>query len=150
MLQHSILGGVVDQAQIWSYSGNANWTEVGGGTWRLGYTPTVEGKIKLSAMLHIRSGDGNGHSRLYNKIRIVKVSPSYNAVLSINSESLWEGNPGYGDQIRFFDGSRTVLAVDSSPSLDQVNTYAIEIVAGDGLHTEVCYGSPFILEFHPD
>ena len=150
MIKQILLGGTVDQGQIWSYSGDANWHEAGNGDWRISYLPTSSGKFKITSMLHIRSGDGNGHSRLYNKARIVKIAPVYNSNLAINSECMFEGTPGYGDQIRFFDCSRTVVAVDDNPSIGQTNIYAVEIMAGDGLHTEISYGSPLILEFHKD
>lgn len=148
--QYMYLGGVVDPSQAWSYTGDADWHEIGGTSWRICYTPVVPGQIEVRAMPHIRSGNGAGQSRLYNKLRLVRVTPTRHETLAINSESLWEGNFGYGDQVRFFDNSRTVLAIDATPVQNQSNCYAVEAVAGDGLHIEVLYGSPLMMTFHPD
>lgn len=149
-LDYKLLGNVVDQGQQWGSSGNTNWNEVGGTAWRVSFTPTVSGKMKLQAMLHIRSGDGNGHSRLYNKARIVRVAPVYSEQLALNSECMFEGTDGYGDQIRFMDCSRTIFAVDTAPSVGAANVYAVQVIGGDGIWVEVSYGSPFMLEFVPD
>jgi hypothetical protein len=139
-----ILGGVIDQSQIWSYSGDALWHEAGNGLWRVSYTPSAGEKIKITAMPHIRSGTGSGKIRLYNKVRIVRVLPTRDENLAINSEALVEFTSG--GPIRFFDASRSVFAVDRNPVVGQQNVYAVEVVAGDGVHTEICYGSPLILE----
>ena len=143
-----LFGGIVDPSQGWIYSGDAGWHEIGGTTWRLCYTPIVSGQMEIIAMPHMRSGDGAGHSRLYNKLRIVRVTPIRQEDLAINSESLWEGNFGYGDQVRYLDNSRTVLAIDAAPVLNQLNCYAVEAVAGDGVHVEVLYGSPLRAVFY--
>lgn len=150
----ALLGGLVDPGQVWEYVGDTGWHEIGNGTWRVCLTPTVLGKVEVLAMPHIRSWDGNGtytgHYRLYNKLRLVRVSPIRHETLAMSSESLWEGTPGYGDQLRAFDNSRTVLAVDLSPMLNQINCYAVEAVAGDGIHIEVAYGSPLRIVLYPD
>src|SRR5687768_845007 len=84
------LGGAVDQGQVWNSSGGTVYQELGGGSFRTtAYTATVDGWDDVSASLHIRSGDGYGHSRLYNKFYIqqIDVTPG---TASLNSESLWE------------------------------------------------------------
>lgn len=143
----SLLGGTVDPATAWFYSGSTNFTEVP--SWSVSYIPSVAGQIKLSVMPHIRSGDGSGYSRLYNKVRIVRTLPTRNELMALNSEALVESVVGSGTSLRFFDASRTVLAVDTAPVIGVTNKYVVEIVAGDGIHTEISYGSPFVLEFFP-
>lgn len=153
-----LLGGVVDQNQIWSTSGDVYWHEVGSsnyedgagnyydygnGTFRVSRTPDLGEQHKVSVMLHIRSGTGGCHGRLYNKVRIVRTAPTREVLLAINSEALIEFADGC---VRFFDASRTVFAIDQSPAPNAQNVYAVEIVAGDGTHTEVSYGSPLIVE----
>lgn len=145
-VQYSLLLGPRDACDnAWVYSGDSSWHQVTG--WTVTTTPTQAGLIKISAMPHIRSGDGAGHSRLYNKVRIVRLMPTPKNDIAINSESNWEGTFGYGDQIRFFDASRTVFGIDTTPVLGQPNVYGVEVIAGDGLHVEICIGSPLLLEY---
>lgn len=158
-----LLGGVVDQSQIWRTSVDTYWREIGSGpsgdgnngnyvgadgtfhsidagTWRVSKTVTAAGRVDLMAMPHVRSGSGGCHSRLYNKVRIVRVLPTRSENLALNSEALIEM---YSGCMRFFDASRTVFATDFAPVVGQQNVYAVEVVAGDGTHTEISFGSPF-------
>lgn len=138
-VSYALLGGGVNHGAIWSYSGDALWHEVDPGNWRVSFTPTT-GPVELTAFVHIRGGLGSCHPRIYNKLRIVRVLPSYSDQIMVDSESLIEMTSGC---IAYFDASRTITALDTAPVWGQQNVYAIEMVAGDGLHTEISYGSNF-------
>lgn len=144
---YALLGGVVDHNSVWSSSGDLNWHEVfaaSAGDWTVTVTPVSGQVVKLTASLHIRSGDGNGHSRLYHKFRIKRRSDG--TIISLDSEANWEGTPGYGDQVRYFDASRSWVAVDTNPALNTANTYCVEVLGGDNLWVEVSYGSTLLAE----
>lgn len=136
---YALLGGVINRGNTWVYSGDALWHEVDNGSWRVSFTPTT-GPVELTAFVHIRGGLGSCHPRIYNKLRIVRVLPSYSDQIMVDSESLIEMTSGC---IAYFDASRTITALDTSPVWGQQNVYAIEMIAGDGLHTEISHGSNF-------
>lgn len=163
----SILGGEVNPSRIWYDTADAYWREAGSGpvsgnnidgnngnyvggdgtfndtgtaTWRVSKTVTSAGRVDLIVMPHIRSGTGGCHGRLYNKVRIVRALPTRSENLAINSESLIELNSGC---LKYFDASRTVIATDFNPVVGELNVYSVEVVAGDGVHTEISFGSPF-------
>lgn len=164
----SLLGGTVDQGRTWYDTADSYWREAGSGpvsgnnidgnngnyvgwdgsfhdtglaTWRVSKTVTVAGRVDLMVMPHIRSGTPSGcHGRLYNKVRIVRALPTRSENLALNSEALIELASGC---LRYFDASRTVIATDFNPVVGQQNVYAVEVVAGDGTHTEISFGSLF-------
>lgn len=164
----ALLGGEVNQARTWYDSADTYWREAGSGTldglnnlngnfgnyvgdggtfydngtatWRVSKTVTVAGRVDLMVMPHIRSGQGGCYGRLYNKVRIVRVLPTRSENLALNSEALVEMSSGC---LKFFDASRTVIATDFNPVVGQQNVYAVEVVAGDSVHTEISFGSPF-------
>lgn len=168
-LSYALLGGSVNHGLIWYDSADAYWREVGSGTldgqningnnsnyvgadgtshqvdngsFRISTTSVTGSPVDLMAMLHIRSGTGGCHSRLYNKIRIVRVLPTRSENIGIDSEALIEMSNGC---LRYFDASRTVIARDATPVVGQQNVYAVEIVAGDGVWTEISFGSSFMV-----
>jgi hypothetical protein len=158
------LGAVVDPTKICHTQGvgAADWTEIGPATWsarandvpigacaewRVSLTPAVPRAIKISFAAHIRTWDKATHMwRLFNKLRIVRVAPTFE-VLVADSESLWES---YFAPVRAVDSSRAWFAIDSTPAVGVANVYAVQAVAGDGVWTEIAFGSELLAEYLPD
>jgi hypothetical protein len=158
------LGGVVDPTQVCHTQGvsAASWTEIGPATWsaqimgvpngacaqwRVSLTPAIPRAIKISFAAHIRTWDVAAHQwRLFNKLRIVRVLPTFE-VLVADSESLWES---YFAPVRAVDSSRSWFAIDTAPAVGQSNVYAVQAVAGDGVWTEIAFGSELLAEYLPD
>lgn len=163
------LGNTINHGCVWREMANGYWYEIGSGIndgcpgyisingdygnyvgadgvyhdvtpndFRVSITPSSTAPVKLAAMIHIRSGDGTCRGRLYNKLRIVRTYPTRNENLMIDSEALVELSSGC---YRFFDATRTILARDTSPVVGVLNVYSVEAVAGDGVWTEVSFGS---------
>jgi hypothetical protein len=141
-----LLGGVVDPAQAWLNDyGDTGWHEVGDGNWRVSFVPTAPGKVMVQAGLSKhRMGAGSAYSRLYSKARIVLVAPVYKNDYVSYSESMWESTSSV---IRFSDCPMVLFLVAdiTAQAVGLTHTFAVEHMAGDGLHGEVCYGAPFVI-----
>ncbi len=146
---YKILGGVVDPTRTWVNAyGDGAWHEVGDGNWRVSFTPTAPGRVLVMANLSKhRIGEGSGHSRLYSKARIALVSPVYKNDYASYQEAIFEGTPGYGDQIRFLDAPlMPFIVVDiTEQAVGATHTFSCDQLAGDGLRAEVCYGAPMVI-----
>ena len=144
---HQLLGGVVDPAQAWFCRWNDSaWHEIGDGSWRVSFVPAAAGKIVVQAHLKNRMGS-SGNSRLYCKARVVQLTPFYRSDFSLYSEAMWEGTPGYGDQVRFLDSPITpFIVVDVQPEhVGHEHMYSVDYMAGDGISGQVGYGSPLVI-----
>lgn len=91
-----------------------------------------------------RMGDGNSYGRLYSKARIVRVAPSYKNDFASYSENIWESWTG---SLRFLDCPMTLIApIEIGVSdIGNLQTYAVEHLAGDGRRGEVCFGAPLVI-----
>lgn len=143
---HKLLGNCVDGSQAW-FNNAGSFAEVGNGSWRVSFTPTVAGKYMVMTSLKHRMGSGSAEDRLYCKARIVQVSPIYKNDFALFSEAMWEGAFGYGDQVRFFDAPITpfIVVEISSENLNTEHVFAVEYMAGDGVLGQVGYGSPLVI-----
>lgn len=148
IFDHKLLGGLVNPAQAWwNNHGDNAFHEVGDGMWRVSFTPLTPGKVIVQAHLKHRMGEGNPHSRLYCKARVVLVAPVYKNDFCLYSEMMFEGAPGYGDQVRFLDAPITpfIVADILESGVGVTHTFAVEYLAGDGIQGQVGYGSPFVI-----
>jgi len=141
---HVRLGNTRDRAQGQWYETQYIFNEVGGGSWRACQYIPPNCHAKISASVHIRSGDGSWHSRIGNKYELWRMAPGEPVRISIDSEALRED----ASYKRFDDGSRAWISIDDNPVPNQPNSYAVKIACIDSVQCEVSYGSEIIVEPH--
>lgn len=144
----ALLGGEVNLSTVWFFANTSGWQEIGGGNWRVSFTPDAPKIVRIMAMPKILIGNGTAYDRLVTKLKIVRVTPSPTDMLAIHSESNFEFATG-DHRIRFHEASRTLFAWDNIPEarVGQVHTYCVHGLpypsqAGAWIGGNVNYGSP--------
>jgi hypothetical protein len=157
ILDEKLLGGSVDYLTPWvDYFQDGTFHEVGtypSGrpetpvNFRVGFTPSAVGKVKLSACLRTRVGDGNGYKRLIGKCQIVRVAPDRKILMHYKEGGI-ELVDAASPILRYVDPEFSPICVDTIElaNVGLPHEYAVECLGVDGRELQVVYGATFILE----